>query len=105
MVIWSLFDSENDTVKNTFPSLEVYSYGFNYLKPTTIYSNIEMQLQNNSPNTELQKLKNHISGYTKFQLSKLRSKVPSGLYLDIFEQAKTGGVPLLNFPPENKNHA
>jgi len=74
-----------------------YSYGFDYFKPTTIYSNILLQLQNNSPNTELVKLKNHISGYTKLQLSKLRSKVPSCLYLDIFEQAKFGGVPLLNF--------
>jgi len=79
-----------------------YSYGFNYLKPTTIYSNILLQLKNNSPDTELQKLKNHISGYTKFELGKLRSKVPSGLYLDIFEQAKTGGVPLLSFPSEKK---
>jgi len=77
-----------------------YSYNFNYLKPTTIYSNILLQLRNNSPNTELAKLENHISGYTKFELSKLRSKVPAGLYLDIYKQAKVGGVPLLNFPSE-----
>jgi len=81
-----------------------YSYGFRYLKPTTIYSNILLQLKNNSPDMELAKLKDHIRGYSKFELSKLRSKVPSGLYLDIYEQAKAGGVPLLNFPQEDKNH-
>jgi len=76
-----------------------YSYGFDYLKPTTIYSNILLRLKNNSPNVKLAKLETYVRGFTKSELYSYRSRVPSGLYLDIFEQAMTGGVPLLNFPP------
>jgi len=72
-----------------------YSYGFDYLKPTTIYSNILLQLKNNSPNVELAKLGAHLACYSKSELYSYRSRVPVALCLDIYEQANVGGVSLL----------
>jgi hypothetical protein len=74
-----------------------YSYGFYYLKPTTIYSNIELRLKNYSPSRELQKIETHLPGLSKSELYSHRSMVPFGLCQDILSQAQAGGVPQL-FP-------
>jgi hypothetical protein len=74
-----------------------YSYGFDYLKPTTIYSNIELQLKRKSPVSGLRKVKSHILGKSKSEIASLRSRVPFCLVSDIFSQSLSGGVPCL-FP-------
>jgi hypothetical protein len=69
-----------------------YSYGFEFLKPTTIYSNILLSLANNSPNRKLAKIKTHIKGMSKRDLYAYRSRVPVGLYADILAQFETHDV-------------
>jgi hypothetical protein len=78
-----------------------YSYGFNYVKPTTIYSNCILNLKNKSwikDVNQLEKLENHISGYTNEDMARHRSKVPKALYIDILKEFSIGGQkPLFQF--------
>jgi hypothetical protein len=74
-----------------------YSYGFEFLKPTTIYSNIPLSLANNSPNKQLAKVETHVKGMTRTELSSYRSRVPIGLYRDILSLFETHDVSCL-FP-------
>jgi len=68
-----------------------YSYGFKYLKPTTIYSNMMLKLKKERPNnkSEYELIKNHIKNHSKRQIYIERSKVPPELYKDIFRQFQT----------------
>lgn len=67
-----------------------FSYGFNYLKPTTIYSDFLLLLQKKVPQQKLQKVCKHKSGNSKASMAILRSEVPFALYKDILLQVETG---------------
>jgi len=67
-----------------------YSYGFDYLKPTVIYSNSKLFLKRNSPTRELSKVADSIKNYSKSDMARYRSRVPESLYLDIFSQFNRG---------------
>lgn len=70
--------------------INYYSYGFEYLKPTTIYSNAKLLLKKESSSCELVKIETHIKNFSKIDLARYRSRVPESLYLDIFSQFDRG---------------
>jgi hypothetical protein len=78
-----------------------YSYGFNYPKPTTIYSNLMLNLKRKSYIKDinlLDKLENHIPNTDRKERAILRSKVPEQLYIDILKEFNIGGQkPLFQF--------
>jgi hypothetical protein len=78
-----------------------FSYGFEYLKPTIIYSNILLSLANWSPRCRLAKIVTHVKGMSRRDLYAYRSRVPVGLYEDILAQFETYDVSC--FFPEVKN--
>jgi hypothetical protein len=95
-----LFQVEN---LNGYRNLTNYfSYGFSYFKLTTIYSNCLLSLKNGSYKKCLHRVKTtlekHIPGLTHREISILRSRVPSGLYIDIIKQFDMGGQkPIFDF--------
>jgi len=90
-----------------------YSYGFDVLKPTIIYSNYKLNLHRFSPNEKMGSfLQNSPSSLRKIAAKKgqrakkividnyaLSSKVPPDLYRHILRQFELGGQPTL-FPLE-----
>jgi len=67
-----------------------YSYGFKYLKPTTIYSNMQLKLKKNKPDGDFIRIKWHIKNHSKEECAIERSKVPESLYKDILRQFAGG---------------
>ena len=67
-----------------------YSYGFDWLKPTTIYSNVQLHLKRQSPVRELAKIETHIKNFSNSDMARFRSLVPGSLYLDILSQFNRG---------------
>jgi hypothetical protein len=82
-----------------------YSYGFDFLKRTIIYSNAMLILKNIQPKQKLlnvcEENRNNLDqfGIDKFLTYKERSKVPPLLYRDIMRQFQHGGQKTL-FPME-----
>jgi hypothetical protein len=66
-----------------------FSYGFDYWKPTTIYSSKKLFLKNEPVNVFLRKIETHLKGKSNAEASVIRSAVPLGLYKDIMDSFLT----------------